>query len=41
MEVQLSKEDPQFEPKKQALKNKGYRWNKDRQCWYLPEQQAA
>lgn len=40
-EVSLSKDDPEFEQKKQALKDQGYRWNKDRQSWCLPQQRAA
>lgn len=40
-EVRLSKDDPEFEQKKQSLKQQGYRWNAERQCWYLPQQSAA
>ncbi len=40
-EVKLSKDDPEFEQKKQELKDKGYRWNKESQSWCLPEQRAA
>lgn len=40
-EVRLSKDDPEFEQKKQALKDQGYRWNKENQSWSLSQQRAA
>lgn len=35
-EVKLVKDDPYFEERKAQLKNQGYRWNNDREIWYLP-----
>ena len=35
-EVFLSKEDPEFESKKETLKQQGYCWNGERQSWQLP-----
>ena len=36
LEVFLSKEDPEFDSKKESLKQQGYRWNSERQSWQLP-----
>ena len=35
-EVFLSKEDPEFESKKETLKQQNYCWNGERQSWQLP-----
>ena len=35
-EVFLSKEDPEFESKKETLKQQGYRWNSERKSWQHP-----
>ncbi len=35
-EVKLVKDDPYFEERKAQLKSQGYRWNNDREVWYLP-----
>lgn len=40
-EVKLVKEDPYFDERKQQLKDQGYRWNKDKALWVLPESAAA
>jgi len=35
-EVFLSREDPEFESKKETLKQQGYRWNSERKSWQIP-----
>ena len=35
IEVFLAKEDPEFESKKETLKQQGYRWNSERQSWQV------
>ena len=35
-EIFLSREDPEFESKKETLKQQGYRWNSERKSWQIP-----
>lgn len=39
--VELRKDDPNFETIKQGLKDDGYKWNSDEECWQLPTYSVA
>ena len=39
--VELRKDDPNFEMIKQNLKDDGYKWNSDEECWQLPTYSVA
>ena len=34
--IQLSRDDPEFNSKKESLKSAGFRWDKEEKVWHLP-----